>query len=255
MNIFSQLVKSLYSPLDIARFRFQGIGKTILFLFFLTLITTIPTFITLTSFINQTIDEGKNILSDDIPPFEIRNDELQTDLTEPYTKSGNDFSIVIDNSSNSFNPEYDNTFTIAFLQTKMLIATAGNHQEIPYNQLSGLSISDQSLAEYLEMFESSLIIFLPIIYLITYIFSSFMTFMKVILFSFVGVLIAKALQRKLNYRQSFRITAYAITLPTLFFSIMNLLNTIVPGGLLLNSLVTTVMLYLTIKEIPQPKTP
>lgn len=43
MNIFKQLFKSLYSPKDIAFYRFQGIGKTILYVFFLTLLSVIPT--------------------------------------------------------------------------------------------------------------------------------------------------------------------------------------------------------------------
>ena len=42
MNIFKQLIVSLYSPKDIAKFHQQGIGKTILFVFFLTLIS-VPT--------------------------------------------------------------------------------------------------------------------------------------------------------------------------------------------------------------------
>ncbi|MGQ0517969.1 DUF1189 family protein, partial [Bacillus sp. D-CC] len=42
MSIFTQLVKSVYSPKDMALFRFQKIGKTILYIMLLCLITTIP---------------------------------------------------------------------------------------------------------------------------------------------------------------------------------------------------------------------
>ncbi|CAG9619323.1 DUF1189 family protein [Sutcliffiella rhizosphaerae] len=45
MSIFLQLIKSLYSPKTMAAFRFQGIGKTILYVFFLVLVTSIPLFI------------------------------------------------------------------------------------------------------------------------------------------------------------------------------------------------------------------
>ncbi|WP_174881655.1 DUF1189 family protein, partial [Metabacillus niabensis] len=40
MNIFKQLFTSIYSPRTISTFRFQGIGKTILFVFILTLVST-----------------------------------------------------------------------------------------------------------------------------------------------------------------------------------------------------------------------
>ncbi|PEL32622.1 DUF1189 family protein [Bacillus pseudomycoides] len=42
MSVFMQLVKSLYSPKDMALFRFQKIGKTILYITLLCLIATIP---------------------------------------------------------------------------------------------------------------------------------------------------------------------------------------------------------------------
>ncbi|MEH7657359.1 DUF1189 family protein, partial [Bacillus velezensis] len=42
MSIFTQLAKSVYSPKDMALFRFQKIGKTILYIMLLCLITTIP---------------------------------------------------------------------------------------------------------------------------------------------------------------------------------------------------------------------
>ncbi|PEA85158.1 hypothetical protein COL60_14600 [Bacillus pseudomycoides] len=42
MSVFTQLVKSLYSPKDMALFRFQKIGKTILYIMLLSLIATIP---------------------------------------------------------------------------------------------------------------------------------------------------------------------------------------------------------------------
>ncbi|QFT89863.1 hypothetical protein FIU87_14460 [Bacillus sp. THAF10] len=45
MNLFSQFIISLYSPKTMATFRFQGIGKTILYIFFLVLVTSIPLFI------------------------------------------------------------------------------------------------------------------------------------------------------------------------------------------------------------------
>ncbi|WP_335869357.1 DUF1189 domain-containing protein [Bacillus sp. 2205SS5-2] len=253
MNIFSQLFKSLYSPKDIAKVRFQGIGKTLLFVFFLSLLASIPIIISLTTLVNKTIDEGSAILEGDIPSFEIVNGSLKTDQTAPFSIVEDHFTFHIDPSSDSLNSVDQNSFIVGLVKNKMIIATEGNQQEIPYNQLSELEITNDSVLTYIDMFQSSLIIFLPIIYIIIYLFSSFITFIKVLLFAVIGLFIAKMLKRKLSYRQSFRLTAYANSLPIIFFLIMDLLKTTIPAGLLLNWLIITVMLYLTINEIPQSR--
>ncbi|MFB5662064.1 DUF1189 family protein [Alteribacillus sp. HJP-4] len=49
MNIFKKFFKSLYSFRTIGSFRFQGIGKTILYVFFLMFIASIPSSIIFTS--------------------------------------------------------------------------------------------------------------------------------------------------------------------------------------------------------------
>ena len=44
VSIFTLFYKSLYNPKEIAKFRFLGIGKTILFVFFLILLSSLPGF-------------------------------------------------------------------------------------------------------------------------------------------------------------------------------------------------------------------
>ena len=57
LNIFKQLIVSLYSPKDISSFIKQGIGKTILYVLLLTLISLLPTFYLFnTSVINEIED-------------------------------------------------------------------------------------------------------------------------------------------------------------------------------------------------------
>ena len=42
MNVFKQLIVSLYSPKDISTFRHQKIGKTFLYVLILTLLSILP---------------------------------------------------------------------------------------------------------------------------------------------------------------------------------------------------------------------
>ena len=67
MNIFKQFYKSMYSPKDIAVFRFQGIGKTILYVFFLTLLSLIPAIYYLSSSPISGVDTIQSSLKNELP--------------------------------------------------------------------------------------------------------------------------------------------------------------------------------------------
>ena len=58
----------------------------------------------------------------------------------------------------------------------------------------------------------------------------------------------------MQYRHLWRLSAYAVTLPTIFFTIMEALKTIVPGGFLIHWFVAVIMLMLTLKELNTEKT-
>ncbi|WML30690.1 DUF1189 family protein [Neobacillus sp. OS1-32] len=62
MNIFKQLVKSIYSPKDIALFRLQGIGKTILYVFLLTFISILPSIVFLSSALTSGLSTAKSFI-------------------------------------------------------------------------------------------------------------------------------------------------------------------------------------------------
>ncbi|MCP3741380.1 DUF1189 domain-containing protein [Rossellomorea sp. BNER] len=254
MNIFKQLVKSLYSPKDIAKFRFQGIGKTILYVFFLVLISLIPTAISITMFTNTAIEEGKQTIAEDLPDFTINNGKLTTDSNEPVEVRKSNITFIVDSTGKIKADDLSQeTNAIALLQNEFAVVSVGNIQTTPYSMLEGLNLDNEQMIDFLDQMDSLKGIFLPVIILILYLFSSAMAFIKVSIFAFIGLLFANILKRKLTYRHSFRLTAYSITLATIFFSIMNLLNTFIPGALLLDWIVTGLMLYLSIKEIPQKR--
>ncbi len=86
MSIFTQLVKSVYSPKDMALFRFQKIGKTILYIMLLCLITTIPRTFFYGSFIQDSVTMVNQAIEKDLPDFKIENGELKADIEEPIQK-------------------------------------------------------------------------------------------------------------------------------------------------------------------------
>ncbi|MGA9227696.1 MAG: DUF1189 domain-containing protein, partial [Mesobacillus sp.] len=98
MNIFTQFAKSIYSPKDIALFRFQGIGKTILYVFLLTLISVIPASFYTAQAINDAVNSVKETMESKLPYFTIENGVLLSELKEPLTINNGSITIIFDST-------------------------------------------------------------------------------------------------------------------------------------------------------------
>ena len=254
MNIFKQLYKSLYSPRDIAAFRFQGIGKTILYIFLLSLISILPAAYNLTVFANEALSESIETVNNELPAFSIENGSLVSQSDQPVTVEKENLTIILDSSGTiqkSDLSEEQNAF--ALLKDEFAVVTAGQTQSYAYSMFDGLNADNQDIADFLTSLDSLKGIILSVFVIILYLFSAGLTFIKVSIFALAGLLFANMLKRKLAYRQAWRITAYAITLSTIFFTIMEMLNTFIPGSVFLDWIVTGIILYLSIKEIPKRK--
>jgi hypothetical protein len=254
MNVFAQLVKSCYSPKDIAIFRFQGIGKTILYVFLLTMVSIIPSMYYLTTSIIDGVDSVKNTVKGEFPDFTIENGTLHSELNKPLTINENGFVIFFDSTGEATVKDLENIDNgIAFLQKKIAYVAGGQSQSYAYSMLEDLTITKSDLLDFLDSIDSSLPVILPIFILVNYIFSSGAKFIEISVLALLGLIIINVTNRKLNYGQLWRMSAYSVTLPTLFFTIMGALKTVVPGGIFLHWAVAYIMLFLSIKEISQPK--
>ncbi|MGD7043984.1 DUF1189 domain-containing protein [Jeotgalibacillus proteolyticus] len=254
MNLFTQFWKSLYSPRDIARFRFQGIGKTILFLFFLAIISLIPVIIQVTQLGSTLFDEGEQLLQNELPSFEVQDGTLNASNEEPVTVNRSDLTVIVDDSGTI---EADDLIgdanTLALLQKEAVFSFGPQIQQYPYSMFTGINFSTDGLTDLLSSLDGAKGILYFFIFFVMYVISTGFLFIKVLIFSAIGLFIARILQRKLSYRHSFRITAYSLTLPTVFFTIFSLIGSTIPAGSLINWFVTSIMIYLSIKEIPAKK--
>jgi hypothetical protein len=254
MNIFVQFLKSLYSPKDIAKFRFQGIGKTILFVFLLTLLSILPTTFQFVSAINNGLELTKDTLKEDVPPFIIENGQLSLDSTTPYILERKGIKIIIDGTGSINQSDINQTETvIALLKTEFLFMAGGQAQSSSYSLFPEMKLTNQDIVDFLHSMEGLKYIFLPIMIVIIYIFSSGVKFVEVSILALIGLFVKNLLKRNVPYRQAWRIAAYSATLPTVFFTIMASLQTQVPNGFIINWIVSIIVLTLAIKEIPMKK--
>lgn len=254
MNIFTQFLKSLYSPKDIAKFRFQGIGKTILFVFLLTLVSILPTTFQFASAINNGLELTQEALKEDVPPFIIKDGQLSVESKTPYILQNNGIKIIIDGtgSINQSNINQSET-VIALLKNEFVFMAGGQAQTSSYSMFPEMNLTNQDIVQFLQSLEGLKYIFLPIMVLIIYIFSSGIKFIEVSILALIGLLVKNLLKRNITYRQAWRLAAYSVTLPTVFFTIMALLQTQVPNGFIINWFVSIMVLTLAMKEIPVKK--
>ncbi|MBB6443976.1 DUF1189 domain-containing protein [Bacillus benzoevorans] len=250
MNIFKQLIVSLYSPKDIATFQHQGIGKTILYVFLLVLISVLPSVYYFNTSMTSGFTTIKETLEKELPSFTIENGELTSAETSPITVNKGDLTFIFDSTGTVTQQEIaqDNN-TIAFLKNEWVYAAAGQSQSFAYTMMGITTITDKDLSNFLSSMESMLPVMVPVTDAFIYLFSSAMKFIEVSLLALFGLLLQSMVNKTIQYRHLWRLSAYCVTLPTIFFTIMESVKTIVPGGLMIHWFVALIMLMLTLKEI------
>lgn len=254
MNIFKQLIVSLYSPKDIATFRQQGIGKTILYVFLLTLLSVLPSFY----YFNTSITTGFQALEDtvqnELPPFTIKNGELISDEQTPVTVNKNNLTIIFDSTGTLDQTDVSRSDnTISFLKNEVIYSVSGQSQSMPYSTLDDITITQEDLLSVITSIDSMLPVMIPLTDTIIYLFSASMKFIEVSVLALFGLALKNMMGKTISYRYLWRVAAYSLTLPTVFFTIMESLKSIVPSGFFIHWFVAIIMLMLALKEIPSKK--
>ncbi|NRD80771.1 DUF1189 domain-containing protein [Bacillus sp. BRMEA1] len=254
MNIFTQFYKSIYSPKDIAIFRFQGIGKTILYVFFLTLISVLPSIIFFSQTLTSGLDSATSFIKDETPAFTIKNGQLSADTKVPITINKDHYTFILDPTGAVSVREVENEDNAIALLKDQFVVSSGDHTETyQYGMMQGMNITKKDLLHFIDSISSMRGIIIPVISVIIYLISSAANFIEISVLALIGLLLKKLTARNLNYRQLWRMATYSETLPTVFFAIMSLLKTSVPNSFLINWFVVIIVLLLAIKEVPKPK--
>ncbi|MBY0145694.1 DUF1189 domain-containing protein [Neobacillus niacini] len=255
MNIFKQFYKSTYSPKDIASFRFQGIGKTILYVFLLTLLSILPAIYYLSTMLTAGIEDTKSVMKNELPSFTIDNGSLSAETDVPLTIDKGDFTIMIDPTGVTTTEDVeDANNAIALLKNEIAVAAGGRIDTYSYSMLEGLTLSKEDFIDIVDTIDGMKGIIIPVMSLIMFLFSSAVNFIEVSILAWFGLLLKGLAGKNISYRHLWRMAAYSVTLPTLFFTIMSALNTPVPNSFIINWFVEIIILYLALKEIPSEKT-
>ncbi|WP_347549591.1 DUF1189 domain-containing protein [Pseudalkalibacillus hwajinpoensis] len=253
MNIFKQLFYSLFSPKMMARFRFQKLGKPILYVFLLMFLTSVPVgIITAISFTNA-YDELKTYMTE-VPDFTLQDGTLTSDQDKPLVREEGEGTFIFD-ATGETKPDdveaYDSV--IAFLEDRIIINENGARQEFDYSNFSTMTFTKHDVMELSKNLDSLLPIFIPLLIFVVYLLQTGLKFIGITVLATIGLLLRSMTKRKVSYKQLWVLSVYAVTIPTIFFAIMALIRTTVPFGFLVYWFVAITLLYLTLKEIPLPK--
>ncbi|WP_338750128.1 DUF1189 domain-containing protein [Bacillus sp. FJAT-52991] len=254
MNIFQQFIKSLYSPKHIGFFRFQGIGQTISYVFFVMLISCSPFVIYSTHMTTSVLGDLQTSIKKDLPSFTIEDGILTSSFTKTKVAQNGDTEIIFDPSGTVSAIDIQNKEqAIGLLKNEIVLSIQGQTQSFPYLFPTAKNVTNEQVVSYIDTLQSYLVIFLPVLFLMYYLFVSAVGFIKVSIFAALGSLMNKGLKRKIEYRHSFRIAAYAITPSIVIMTILGFAHIQLPYSFLLNWLLTILMMYFTIRAIPLPK--
>ncbi|MFC0296975.1 DUF1189 domain-containing protein [Geobacillus jurassicus] len=254
MNVFVQLWKSLYSPKDIARFRFQGIGKTIGYLFLLTFLSILPTFYYASASLAEGVRTTSALLYNDLPSFAIENGELRSAAAKPIHIDQGGFTIIFDSTGEVAREEVERfPNAIALLKNEAVVVANYQAQHYSYATFPNMKITDQDVRTFIADLQSLLPVLIPLFGLVLYVLACAGKFISVCIFAFFGLILAGVLDKKLRYRHTWVMSAYAITLSTVFFTVMETVQAVVPYGALIHWFVSLVVLFLAVKEVPSAK--
>ncbi|MBO9129624.1 DUF1189 domain-containing protein [Bacillus sp. 165] len=254
MSFIKQLYKSLYSTKEIARYRFQKIGRTIVYIFLLSFLTIIPKSVHLHTIIKEEFTFIGESVKADIPDFTIAEGQLQTEKIEPLIKESDNFIFMFNpNETTIHNSPLQDSDGIFFLKDKVISNIQGQQEVVPYSSLDNITITKQDIVNFIQTAEKIYPIVLLIIIVVLFLSGSFTNFLGITILGLIGIFLAKEMNRNLNYKQTWTLSAYSITIPTIFFMIMDSLNTMVPQSFVIFTVVSMLILYLTIKEVPASK--
>ncbi|MGD6774523.1 DUF1189 domain-containing protein [Sutcliffiella horikoshii] len=255
MNIFSQFVKSLYSPKAMASFRFQGIGKTILYVFFLVLITSIPMFITFGTSAVKLVNSTEEFLQNETPDFYIQDGEFIADVEEPFIADEQGFTIILDPESELSLDEISSYGEVVAIQSKEIIFKgAGQTDFVPLSDFQGTEVTKENLFQFMDSAGSAFPIIITVLLLVGYLFFGATKFVQISILGLFGLLLKNVLNRnKLHYRHTWVLAAYAVTLPTFIFTLMQASGLVLPFSSLISFAVSLFVLYLIIKEVKVKK--
>ncbi|NEU30725.1 DUF1189 domain-containing protein [bacterium LRH843] len=252
MNFWNWVVKSLYNRKVIAYSRFRPVTSTIWHVLFAIFIAGIPFFFTMNVTAISGVNQLKETMRHELPPFQLIDGTLHSENDEIYLSNHESGQAIVIDSTNSFSREELSQLGngIALTHQEILIIDQGRIQGISYSLLGIQDFSKEQLAKRISDLSGFLPILLTIATILMYAALLGLAFLGISFLGLVGLLLRGA-RTFLDYRHLWLMTAHALTLPVILLYWIDTLVVKVPISAFL--IATFVILFIAIKSIPLPR--
>lgn len=219
LNFFT---KVYYSMAGFENYRFfisQKMGRTVVYLLLLSLIIGLIGIIQPMVETNNMIGQVIEGIEDVIPDFTFENGKLDVHAEMPIIIGESGSTIIIDTSgatNESILDSYDNAILI--LENRMIQKNFANQQVTDFSMLQGIRLDRDSVKNMLPLIKW----FMLILFIILPPFIIAGRFLSALLVSIIGIIINSARNTGLPYRDIFSISAYALTLPLIICTILDI---------------------------------
>jgi hypothetical protein len=244
--------KFAYSFFDFSAYKeflAQGFGKGLLYIFLVTIIfSTITNVNRINQFLSDTT-EMQTEFQKYAPKFELKNGLLTVDSTEPiyYKKDG--FVLIVDTAGKTDKSIADTYAEAVYINSNELIikqsyktVQAMKFSDVPELDLTNKNV--QNLFALSKLFIPLILLFLnPIISFLANLFSG------LIILAPLSITIGTFMNVKLNYRKACILSFYAMTMPLLLETLLNISGIAIDEFFVLFYLISLIYCGLAIREL------
>lgn len=226
----------------------QGFGKALLYIFLVTLIFSTVTNV---NRINNFLSESEDIqteLKNYAPEFELKDGLLSVNSTEPiyYRKEG--FILIVDTTGKTNKSIADTYADAAYIDSNQFIIKQNYKtiQTIKFSDMPELNITKKTIQNILSLskifFPTILLILDPIVSFILNLISG------CIILAPISLTISSFMNVKLNYAKACIISFYAMTMPLLLQTLLDISGIVINEFSMLFYLISLVYCGFAIKE-------
>ncbi|MGL4521842.1 MAG: DUF1189 domain-containing protein [Bacilli bacterium] len=248
MNIFKQMIYSLWNAKAIASWRFQKLTKTIGYTLLLTVIALVPATLVAIGDLQDEMAFLKTTVVNDLPDFEVKDGKLTSKIDGVWERNSKLMYVAIDPLDTLKSSDLEK-YPFSFVLKSDQLLYAGN--SVTYDSFPVSSFDSKLVRSTFENVLDMMPVLTPVLFVILIVAQMFYQILNVLLLGLMIFFLSRIVAKPLKYSQSFTIGTYSATLPTLFFGITNALNIAIISGQFVFWLTALVIGYLALREIPQ----
>lgn len=225
MNLLSKLYHSTAGFQAYRHFIRESTGKAVLYLLLLTLVLGVIWIIGPVNDFNHGISEMIQSFDREVPNFTFQNGELNVEGEMPIIIEDSTSVLIIDTSGRT-DETILNNYDQAVLITrhKMIQKDYIRNQVVDFSALQGLRMDKSDVKRFLPFLRwiAALIAFFGVLFFVA------TKFLSALVLSLFGLIINSARNTRLPYRDVFKISVYAMTLPLILGTLLDLLPIWIP---------------------------